>query len=142
MIRVDDAVCNESLRYPDACQRYDTKSARAKRSTRRRYSFANSRRELYLAQPFVYSASDICSFAQFFEWNAGIDSRTLVEVVRQMPGQNDAPVEGDRRCYRVHHVEDRGGTVRREYVVETWVYGKVVCLFDVFDEQRTGALWR
>src|SRR5215813_15334791 len=114
----------------------------AEQSTRCRDSLANSRRELYLAQVSVHSASHICSFSQFFEWNTGINSRMLIEIVRQMPGQDDAPVERDRRCYRVHHVEDRGSTVRRERIVETRVRGKVVCLFDVFDEQRTRSLGR
>src|SRR5215831_3828441 len=104
---------------------------------RRRYSVANSRRELYLAQPSIHAAGDICSLAQFFERNAGVDNRVLIEVVGQIPGQDDAPVEGDRRRYRVHHVEDRGGAVRRQCVVETRVLGKVVCLLYIFYEQRT-----
>src|SRR5215472_16408500 len=65
-----------------------------------------------------------------------------VEVAGQVSGQDDAPVERDRRCHGAHHVEDRGCAVRRERVVEPRACGQIVCLLDVFNEQRTRARWR
>jgi hypothetical protein len=59
-----------------------------------------------------------------------------------MPSQDDAPMQRDRRGNGPHHAEDRGGAVRRSRVVELWARGKIVCLFDIFDEQRTRALRR
>ena len=109
-------------------------------STRRGYSLADPRRERYLAEASVYSARYVGSLPQLFERDAGINRTVLVEVAGQMPSQNDAPIEWNRRCNGAHHVKNRCGAVCRNRVVEPRVCGKIVCLLDVFNEQRAGAL--
>src|SRR6516162_3169380 len=111
-------------------------------SPRRGYSLADPRRERYLAEASVDSARYVGSLPQLFERDAGINRTVLVEVAGQMPSQNDAPIEWNRRCNGAHHVKNRGGAVCCNGVVESRVCGKIVCLFDIFNKQGAGALRR